>query len=62
MYNYKNIKTMHLEVSQNCQASYITTPYGNISDTDISFPIEYTTCTKYYCGCGADISISKYRI
>ncbi len=41
---------------------YITKPYGNINNTNILFPTGYTTCTKDYCGCGADISISKYRI
>jgi len=39
---------------------YITPPYGNIyTDTDIVLPTEPTICTREYCGCGADVAISK---
>jgi MoaA/NifB/PqqE/SkfB family radical SAM enzyme len=39
---------------------YITPPYGNINkNEEIIFPVNPTLCTREYCGCGADISISK---
>lgn len=41
---------------------YITKPYGNIfTDSIINLPTTFTICTKDFCGCGADISISKYK-
>lgn len=42
---------------------YITNPYGNIYDIDnLTLPTNPIICTKEYCGCGSDISISKEQL
>ena len=40
---------------------YITEPYGNVNDIDnVVLPSAPVTCTKEYCGCGADVAIPKW--
>lgn len=41
---------------------YISKPYGNINNVeDIQFPTSPTFCTKEFCGCAADIAITKKK-
>lgn len=42
---------------------YITEPYGNINKLEnINLPMTPVVCNKQYCGCGADISITKKQL